>query len=242
MTNDSTKSSISQPASDTTVYLFDDWFDPIEAGVRDRVRGFIEAMIEGELDSALSRPRYGRKPKLANEDADGSAGLTGHRHGHRSRSLMGTFGCRSRLRCRGRVDGEDGKTLEWKSKVLRAYQRRTVAADALIASAYLSGTNTRRVRRALTTLFRGAVSKDIVSRMWRKVKCDWEAWNTRSLAEEPIVRLVLDGTAVRVRLDREIYVDLAACRPRRPRRRSEGAARGQEHGRRKRRRLADGAR
>src|SRR3954452_4231506 len=70
-----------------------DWFDPIEAGVRDRVRGFIEAMIEGELDSALLRPRYGRKPKLANEDADGSAGLTGHRHGHRSRSLMGTFGC-----------------------------------------------------------------------------------------------------------------------------------------------------
>jgi hypothetical protein len=60
MTNDSTKPSISQPASDTTVYLFDDWFDPIEAGVRDRVRGFIEAMIEGELDSALLRPRYGR--------------------------------------------------------------------------------------------------------------------------------------------------------------------------------------
>jgi hypothetical protein len=60
MTNDSTKSSISQPASDTTVCFFDDWFDPIEAGVRDRVRGFIEAMIEGELDSALLRPRYGR--------------------------------------------------------------------------------------------------------------------------------------------------------------------------------------
>ena len=50
MTNDSTKSSISRPASDTAIYLFDDWFDPIEAGVRDRVRGFIEAMIEGELD------------------------------------------------------------------------------------------------------------------------------------------------------------------------------------------------
>jgi hypothetical protein len=173
MTNDSTKSSISQPASDTTVYLFDDWFDPIEAGVRDRVRGFIEAMIEGELVSALLRPRYGRKPKLANEDADGSAGLTGHRHGHRSRSLMGTFGCVEIGVPRARINGEDGKTLEWKSKVLRAYQRRTVAADALIASTYLSGTNTRRVRRALTTLFRGAVSKDIVSRIWRKVKCDW---------------------------------------------------------------------
>ena len=35
--------------------------------------------------------------------------------------------------------------------------RRTLAADALIASTYLAGTNTRRVRRALATLFGGAV-------------------------------------------------------------------------------------
>ena len=35
------------------------------------------------------------------------------------------------------------------------------------------------------------------------MKSDWDAWNTRSLAEEPIVRLILDGTVVRVRLDRK---------------------------------------
>jgi transposase-like protein len=35
------------------------------------------------------------------------------------------------------------------------------------------------------------------------VKSDWDAWNARSLAEEPIVRLILDGTVVRVRLDRK---------------------------------------
>jgi hypothetical protein len=34
------------------------------------------------------------------------------------------------------------------------------------------------------------------------VKSDWDAWNTRSLAGDPIVRLILDGTVVRVRLDR----------------------------------------
>jgi len=39
--------------------------------------------------------------------------------------------------------------------------------------------------------------------VWRKVKADWEAWNGRSLAEVPIVRLILDGTVVRVRLDRK---------------------------------------
>jgi putative transposase len=42
-----------------------------------------------------------------------------------------------------------------------------------------------------------------VSRVWRKVKGDWEAWNARSLSEEPIIRLILDGTVVRVRLDRK---------------------------------------
>jgi transposase-like protein len=73
----------------------------------------------------------------------------------------------------------------------------------MIASTYLAGTNTRRVRRALAALFGGTVGKDTVSRTWRKVKSDWDAWNTRSLAEEPVVRLILDGTVVRVRLDRK---------------------------------------
>jgi putative transposase len=40
----------------------------------------------------------------------------------------------------------------------------------------------------LKALFGGAVSKDTVSRVWRKVKADWDAWNARSLADEPVVR------------------------------------------------------
>ncbi len=99
--------------------------------------------------------------------------------------------------------GDDDKTREWRSGSLRAYQRRTLAADALIAGAYLAGTNTRRVRRALASVFAGPVGKDVVSRTWRKMKGDWDAWNGRSLAEEPIVRLILDGTVARVRLDRK---------------------------------------
>ena len=199
----STKSDSSPPVADTAVYLFDDWFDPIEAAVRDRVRGFIQAIIEGELDEKLQRPRYGRRPKSLSSADDGGIAVSGHRHGHRSRSLTGTFGRIALEVPRARLVGADGKTSEWKSKVLRAYQRRTLAADALIASAYLAGTNTRRVRRALKALFADGLGKDVVSRVWRKVRSDWEAWNARSLAEEPIVRLILDGTVVRVRLDRK---------------------------------------
>ena len=202
MSNNSMKSPAVRSDAETTVDLLEDWFDPIEAGLRDRVREFIQTMIESELEAALSRPRYARCRKEASEDADGASGITGYRHGHRSRSLLGTFGRVEIAVPRARLDSAEGKTTEWKSRALRAYQRRTKQADSLIAGAYLAGTNTRRVRRALSAVFGGAVSKDTVSRVWRKVKGDWDAWNARSLGEEPIVRLILDGTVVRVRLDR----------------------------------------
>jgi putative transposase len=188
------------PGDEATSYLFDNWFDPIEAGLRERVRGFIETMLETELDAVLARPRYGRQPAARSDE---TTGVAGHRHGRRTRTLTGTFGTTEITVPRARLDAGEDKTVEWKSKALRAYQRRTMAADALIASVYLAGTNTRRVRRALAALFGGAIGKDVVSRTWRKVKTDWDAWNARSLADEPIVRLILDGTVVRVRLDRK---------------------------------------
>ena len=195
MTKDTTK----EAAVAAGGLLFDDWFDGIEDGVRARVRGFIETMLEEELCEALSRPRYGRRKPDA---AEAGLSVVGVRHGHRERTLTGTFGKTRIAVPRARLTGEDGKTREWRSGSLRAYQRRTRAADALIAGAYLAGTNTRRVRRALNAVFAAPVGKDVVSRVWRKTKGDWDAWNARSLAEEPIVRLILDGTVARVRLDR----------------------------------------
>src|SRR5436309_14950513 len=141
MTSITTKLELSQPQTETAVHLFDDWFDPIEAGVRARVRGFIQAMIEGELDETLRRPRYGRRSKASAGETDGVIAVRGHRHGHRRRSLTGTFGTTEIRVPRARLALPDGKTTEWKSKVLRTYQRRTLAADAFIASVYLSGTN-----------------------------------------------------------------------------------------------------
>jgi transposase-like protein len=157
MTKDTTHAAVN--AAD--IMLFDNWFDPIEDGVRSRVRGFIETMLEEELNDALSRPRYGRRKAPA--DGNAAAPLVGCRHGHRKRALTGTFGKTEIAVPRARVMGEDGKTREWKSQSLPAYQRRTKAADALIAGAYLAGTNTRRVRRALRAVFAGEVGKDVAA-------------------------------------------------------------------------------
>jgi transposase-like protein len=189
-------------AEATEEKLFDTWFDPVETILRGKVRGFLETMFEEELETALARPRYGRRLEPAPDSAPTTA-IVGHRHGRRSRKLVGTFGRTEIALPRARIGAADGKTTEWKSKALRSYQRRTATIDALIASAYLSGTNTRRVKRVLASLFADGVGKDVVSRVWHKVKGDWDAWNARSLADEPMIRLILDGTVVRVRLDRK---------------------------------------
>ena len=121
-----------------------EWFDPLEAAVRGRVRAFIEDLLEEELEAALGRERYQR-----------GAVSNGRRHGHRPRQLVTTFGPLTLSVPRARRHDEAGEQ-EWKSALLPAYRRLSHRAEALIAEAYLAGMNTRRVRRALAKLFEGA--------------------------------------------------------------------------------------
>ena len=168
-----------------------EWFDPLEEAVRGRVRSFIEHLLEEELEAALGRERYQR-----------GAISNGRRHGHRPRPLSTTFGPLTLSVPRARLADEAGEQ-EWKSALLPAYKRLSRRAEALIAEAYLAGMNTRRVRRALAKLFEGHIGKDVVSRAWQKTRAAWQAWQERDLAGDDIVRLILDGTVVKVRLDRK---------------------------------------
>src|SRR3954462_2176717 len=124
-------------AGGTGLFAGEGWFDPIEAGIRDRVRGFIEDLLEQELTQALGRSRHERatfEPK-------------GYRHGTRARQLLGSFGPLEISVPRARMTSEGGSTQEWRSATLPRYARMTRQVEALIAGAYLSGTNTRRVKR-----------------------------------------------------------------------------------------------
>ena len=196
--------------------LGEDWRSPLETSVRGCLRGLIEELLEEELSAALGRARYVRlrtapaSPAVGCEGfgddpeaADGASAAKGTRNGLRERTIMGTFGTVAISVPRARIETAGGKTTEWVNKTLPRYRRRTKEVDALIAGAYLSGTNTRRVGRALVALFRGAISKSVVSRVWRKIRGDWDNWNKRDLSKEDIVRLILDGTVVKVRLDRK---------------------------------------
>jgi transposase-like protein len=174
-----------------TICFGGDWFDPLEEAVRGQVRAFIEQLLEEELAAALGRGRYQRGPAAK-----------GRRNGHRHRQLNTTFGPTVLAVPRARVADEAGER-EWKSELLPAYRRLSRRAELLIAQVYLAGVNTRRVRRALQTLCVDCVGRDTVSRAWRKTRAAWEAWQQRDLTDEDVVRLILDGTVVKVRLDRK---------------------------------------
>jgi hypothetical protein len=56
---------VPQSEIETEEYLFDNWFDPIETGLRDRTRDFLQAMFEAELEEVPPGLRERRHRRLA---------------------------------------------------------------------------------------------------------------------------------------------------------------------------------
>jgi putative transposase len=181
--------------------------DTIEAEIRERVRGMIEAIIEEELESTLGA---GRSQRIG-------AARTGYRHGARERQLTTSLGKTTIRLPRARLKGADGDESEWHSRIIRRYQRRTERVDSALLGTYLSGVNTRRLRGALAPLLRGApLSKDAVSRLVGRLRDEFSAWSARDLAAEEVCYLFLDGWYPRVRIGKKrtrvpVLVTLGVC-------------------------------
>jgi putative transposase len=181
--------------------------DSIEQVMRERIRKTIEFLVEEELDAALGAAKSERA----------GAKRTGYRHGSRERQLTTSLGRTTIAMPRARLVGENDSSTEWHSRMIPRYQRRTERVDEAIVGVYLSGTNTRRLRGALSPLLRGApLSKDAISRLVGRLREDFETWSKRDLTEERIVYLFLDGWYPRVRIGKKrvrvpVLVTLGTC-------------------------------
>src|SRR5271156_5973645 len=166
----------------------------LEALMRERIRATIEAIVDEELGAALGAARSQRVGEVR----------AGYRHGKRERTLTTSLGATTIAMPRARIEGADGRRREWRSRMIPRYQRRTERVDEAILGVYLSGTNTRRLRGALSPLLRGApLSKDAVSRLVGRLREDFEAWAKRDLGELKIRYLFLDGWYPRVRIGKK---------------------------------------
>ena len=101
MEEDSTKTD----ADGTSLFADEAWFDPIEASIRERVRGLIQELIGQELDAAPGRGRYKR-------DAEAPKA---YRTGTRERQLLGSFDPVQLSVPRARMASEGGGKREWRS-------------------------------------------------------------------------------------------------------------------------------
>jgi putative transposase len=179
----------------------------LEGLMRERIRATIESIVDEELEAALGAARSQRV----------GAVRAGYRHGKRERTLSTSLGATTIAMPRARIEDAQGHSREWRSQIMPRYQRRTERVDEAILGVYLSGTNTRRLRGALSPLLRGApLSKDAVSRLVGRLREDFEAWAKRDLGELKIRYLFLDGWYPRVRIGKKrvrvpVLVTLGVC-------------------------------
>jgi transposase-like protein len=167
----------------------------LEDRLRLKTRGWIEEMVNEELDAALGTGRHQR-----------SAERRGYRKGKRGRSITTSNGKHNIDMPRGEYfePGPDGKK-EWNSRVIPRYSRRTEAVDEALIRAYLGGTNTRRIKQALSPLLEGAaLSKSTVSRIVARLSEAFEAWRSRDLSPEDIAIIFLDGFNLKLRLAKRV--------------------------------------
>ncbi len=168
--------------------------DPLAGLIREAIREVLETAVAEEVTAALGRAAWERV-----------AERRGYRHGRSARTIVTGEGPVALRVPRARLHQPDGTTREWRNGVLPRYARRRAAVDAILAQLYVSGASTRDLRRALQPLLGSqALSRSAVSRVVAKLQGAYQAWRTRSLAEEPVAYLYLDGQRVRLRADRGV--------------------------------------
>ncbi len=167
----------------------------VQLRLRKRVLEAIEVVLEEEVDQALGCRSYERA-----EDR------RGYRNGAETRRVTTSVGTRELRVPRARVrDEETGETTEFRSELLPRYARRTREVDEAILGTYLSGANSRRIRKALKPLLgEEHLSKSAVSRVVSRLKECFEEWQNRDLSEEVYAIVYLDGFHLKVRMAKRV--------------------------------------
>jgi transposase-like protein len=162
--------------------------DPLSEGIRSKLRGFIEELLNEELDAVLGAGRYER-----------AEGRCGHRNGSKPRELTTSLGKTTFNRPRAVLFNGDKKA-EHVSTIVDRYHRRSREVDAALLGMYFGGVNTRKVKQAIRPLLKNApLSKSAISRLIQRLKDYFDAWKVMPLGELRISYLYLDGIYVRVR-------------------------------------------
>ena len=174
------------------------WND-LEGCLRVKMRGWLQDMLEAEVDELLGRAKSERRKTVDPEP--------GYRNGYgKPRKLTlsnGTVALR-----RPRVRGVEKR---FESRLLPLFVRRTCGVDNLLPELYLHGLALGDFDLALRGLLGedAPISANTVARLKEKWSAEWEEWSTRRLDELEVVYLWVDGIYVKAGFEKEKAAVLA---------------------------------
>lgn len=175
-------------------------FESLEEAAREKVRGWLQDLLEQEITEFLGRGRSARRAAV-----DGSAG---YRNGYgKPRKLTLSNGTIQLWR--PRVRGIEGR---FESRLLPLFVRRTPEVSDLLPELYLHGLSSGDFDLALRGLLgEGApISASTVMRVKEKWQAEREQWASRRLDDLEVVYLWVDGVYVKAGLEKEKAVLLVA--------------------------------
>jgi transposase-like protein len=159
--------------------------DPLDLLLREGAKLLLEAALQAEIDERLGRGRYEKR----------DAGQEGYRNGARTRRLTSGVGELEVAVPRVRDTAEP-----FVSQVLPQRVQITSGVRAFLPELYKGGLSMRDFAPALAEhLGSAGLSKSAVSRTCAQLKEDFAAWGQRSLADEEVVYLYIDGVYLAVR-------------------------------------------
>ena len=166
-------------------------WDTLEAFARAQVQGFIQQLLEDEVDELLGRRKSERRAAL---DAP-----RGSRNGHGKPRRLALMNGTIRVR-RPRVRDVEERFV---SRLLPLFQRRTPEVGGLLPALYLHGLALGDFELALRGLLGEAAPLSASSLV--RLKATWQAqyaaWQQRDLSDCPLVYLWADGVYVKAGLE-----------------------------------------
>jgi transposase-like protein len=172
-------------------------WENLEETLRQNIQSWLQDLLDEEVTAFLGRIKSQRRAP----DAPGGTPQTGYRNGHGKPRWVITAAGTITVR-RPRVRGVEER---FESRVLPLFAKRTAAVGELLPQLYLHGLAAGDFDQALRGLLgeEAPLSASSILRLKAKWQQEYDVWNRRSLSEEQVVYLWVDGIYVKAGLEKE---------------------------------------
>jgi putative transposase len=154
--------------------------------LREIVERVLQEMLEAEMTEHIGAAPYER-----------SATRTGHRNGHKPRTLRTRVGTLNLLVPQDREG-------TFSTRLFSRYQRNEKALVLALMEMYVEGVSTRKVKEITEELCGTSFSKSLVSSLAGSLDSELEAWRSRRLEAQAYPYVFVDARYEKVRVDHKV--------------------------------------